>query len=274
MDRGKINFFKNKKGKAILLRDKRGAEGDIDLFKTILITGTVFFVILGIVIFVVYFDFNDWFGGLGGPFKKIGSGLGEVWDFLKDIPGYFKKLYNADPSDLKKRILEGSIVTKTKAILGFDAVSFGKFFYYFFIGSIAGLMVWIAFHFKEIMRYISEKGALRDVTKPDFREEKDRWLELVGGHIWKVPLVGIAYGLLMMIPIINRVLQIVTLEFWGLNNSWFARPLIIAFLIGYIPALVDKYMVMRVKGKYEKAITKAKRLSILAEQSEKEKRES
>tara|TARA_Y100000310_G_scaffold111916_1_gene110313 strand:+ start:2032 stop:2718 length:687 start_codon:yes stop_codon:yes gene_type:complete len=144
---------------------------------------------------------------------------------------------------------------------------------YFFIGLLAGLWIYIIqliynLIFKVEGEAISIKNFISFNTKRDdliFKENKIRWMGLVAGKLWKIFIIGLGIGILVQIPIINKVIDIITLEFLVSSERIYIKSFIFAFYIGFLPSIVEAIAKKRIEWKYEKKVAKVTRATKLAE---------
>jgi len=70
------------------------------------------------------------------------------------------------------------------------------------------------------------------------------------------PIFLVAYPILMSIPLVNRAIQIITLEVL-MPGSWFLRSFILAFYVGVVPALFKSYVKYKNRSEeYEEKLKK------------------
>ncbi len=166
------------------------------------------------------------------------------------------------------------VIEKSKDILGLREESKGAFFRSFFVGFFAGLLIWFIYFFIKIFRYFKE-SAEDNLSKRIFKKDKEeivdsktKWLYLVAGQFWKVILIGIGYWVLTQIPIINNFLKLITFELLGIPLMF--QSIIVAFYIGFGPALIEYFLRFRKEAKYEKKVNEViKGVSLSRAQSKK-----
>ncbi|MEM3074387.1 MAG: hypothetical protein QW727_00365 [Candidatus Pacearchaeota archaeon] len=148
-------------------------------------------------------------------------------------------------------------IEKSKDIFWVSDESKGTFLRSFGIGFLAGFWIWLFYLLIKISRFFIEGVDIRNIYKKDKEEIIDhgtRWLYLVAGHFWKVVLIGIGYWVLLQIPLIKGFVKIITLEFLGIG--FFFQSFIVAFYIGYAPALLQYFLEVRAETKYQKKLNK------------------
>jgi hypothetical protein len=128
-----------------------------------------------------------------------------------------------------------TFVGKARDYLGFDKPFFDFFLYDIWPGLVAGLLLFGANWLSSLRKNVSSL-----------------WLSFLADKIWKAVLIGVFYGVLMQIPVLNRFLEIITFKPLGVN--WFFRAILFAFYIGLFPAFVESYTRYRIRKKYYKAI--------------------
>ncbi|PIZ80057.1 hypothetical protein COY00_02200 [Candidatus Pacearchaeota archaeon CG_4_10_14_0_2_um_filter_35_33] len=147
---------------------------------------------------------------------------------------------------------------KTKGFLGehvVDVTKIGPFIGNFFIGLFAGLILYLTYLIILWKRRIVD---LKKSNKDDVElsEGRTRWLNFVAGRIHKPLFIGIFFATLMQVPIISTVLKFVTLEYFG--YSWYSRMVMLAILIGYIPAIIENFRKGMMKNKLERKVNQAR----------------
>lgn len=140
--------------------------------------------------------------------------------------------------------------------LGFNGTG-STLFYYFLVGFLAGLMIWVVYTIARFVRHWVTGGkSLYLKQGEEIKEDWSRWPEIVAGRPWKLVLFGVFYALLMMLPMVNRVLQIITLDVFDLGV--FLHALVVACEVGFLPWMLESYMRARLNAKYERAYRKAR----------------
>lgn len=123
------------------------------------------------------------------------------------------------------------------------------FFFRILMGTIAGFWLW----------FFSQVGRALLASIAWFRDkgaQQSRWMQLIAGSAWKMFAVGLGYGVLMQVPVVNAVIKIITLESFGLNK--FLVTFVIAFWVGLAPAWIEDYHKYRIRIKAEQAVAYAK----------------
>lgn len=131
----------------------------------------------------------------------------------------------------------------------------GPFIGNFFIGLFAGLILYLTYLIILWKRRIVD---LKKSNKDDVElsEGRTRWLNFVAGRIHKPLFIGIFFATLMQVPIISTVLKFVTLEYFG--YFWYSRMVMLAILIGYIPAIIENFRKGMMKNKLERKVNQAR----------------
>lgn len=114
-----------------------------------------------------------------------------------------------------------------------------------FIGMLAGFWIFIISQLGLIIRNVFAKGGYAS-----------RWQTMIAGNAWQIIAIGLAYAILLQVPIVNTFIYIITFEALGLN--WFLRSIIIAFYIGLGPSWIEEFIKYRLKLKADKAVIYAK----------------
>jgi hypothetical protein len=144
--------------------------------------------------------------------------------------------------------------SQSKEILGFK-VPVKDFFQYFLFGFLAGILIWLTYRIKELIRAFN--SGIISKEEMYMKDDPLRWLNLVGGAWWKSIILGALLGVLMQIPIINRIIFIIT---FGPITNFITYPIILALEIGFLPTLIDYFTIKRLETKYMKGIETAGRL--------------
>ncbi|MBU4204914.1 hypothetical protein KKH26_01915 [Patescibacteria group bacterium] len=197
--------------------------------------------------------------------------LNEIKDstMITDVLETYKAVFSMDFLKgnwlVKKQLLKeiGVITLDWFKLVGGFEIAKTSVFGYFFIGFIAGLFLWIIFSILSYFKGLIRKALGNKLRENPFEEGAIVWLGLVVGHLWKVVILGVFYAVLMQIPIINRVLQIITLDLW-INGFWF-KTFVFAVLVGFLPSFIEWVWKERLSNKYEKAILKQEKIQATAE---------
>lgn len=176
------------------------------------------------------------------------------------ISGVYALTFNEATDYVKTNVVSGYDQTKNFLFnnLGFNEDLKQGFFPSFLVGFFAGFWIWLVYMLLRLYRLVVDKV---DVAKlygeegEELRESRTKWLYLIGGKIWKVVIIGIAYWVLMQIPVLNNIIRTVTLDVLGVN--WLFRSWLIAFYIGFLPGLIEYFIKLRIKTKYEKGLNQA-----------------
>ncbi len=143
-------------------------------------------------------------------------------------------------------------------LLGFDGYQkFNNSEYGLIVGFFAGLILWIFCKFRNL--YLVLCSFVNQKQYKSYDPEKDlklrtsvEWINFMAGRFWKVFLVAIVFFVLMYIPILNRIVQILSFQF--LDISILAHSLILCILIGILPQLIQNYSNYRIKIHLEKRL--------------------
>lgn len=132
-------------------------------------------------------------------------------------------------------------------------------FSYFFIGLFAGFSIWVVVVFRNFVFYLKTIAiGQKKLTHNPFTEDKFKWISLVAGRLWKVLLIALFYFVVMQIPFINIFIKTITLDLW--IRGFYSKSFILAFEIGFLPAIIERisYMIIEIRG--EKAIQREAKL--------------
>jgi len=146
-------------------------------------------------------------------------------------------------------------------IFGLKIASLGNIGIYFIRGVFAGIYLWIVYILINYFERLKRLRIKKTLKENPFEGGKTVWFGLIAGKLYKVFLIGIAYAVLMQIPLLNRLIQIITLDLF-LNGFWL-KTFILSFEIGFGPSLIEYYWKEKTKAKYERAKTKARKIQEL-----------
>ncbi len=147
----------------------------------------------------------------------------------------------------------GKILAFVNGVLGFNA-SFYDFVPYLLTGLFVGLWIFLAYWLASISILASVPWV--ENRKSEGEKLKISWLYFLGSHPWKIVPIAAFYAVLTQIPLVNRFIQIITFEVFGVN--WFVRSILIAFYIGIIPSAIEAYTRHRLRRYYYNQILRAK----------------
>ena len=164
---------------------------------------------------------------------------GDSWSFLKNSVLGFKDKYN-DP------------------IMG-EWNKLGDFIHYFWIGFLAGLWIYIVTRVASTWGWITVKISRKTGARgfDEYKRVRGTWMYFVAGSLWKILIVAMVYGIVMLIPIINSFIKVITLEVL-MPNSWFIASFIVAFYIGFGPAAIEGLVKYRLRMRYYKQLMQVK----------------
>jgi len=141
----------------------------------------------------------------------------------------------------------GSSVEWLKEKMGFNE-GFGDFFIMLLQGGLIGLFIWLTY----LLASVSSKlpwGLGEKVSGSS-------WLSFIGSSPWKIVPITVFYAVLMLIPILNRFILIISFGVLGLSFPF--QAIVLAFYIGMAPALIEGYTKYKLREKYRKVIEVAK----------------
>ena len=101
-----------------------------------------------------------------------------------------------------------------------------------------------------------------------FKEEYLRWFNLISGRIWKIFIIGMFFAIIIQIPLLGRILQVITLDLINFKSNFFellVRSLIFSFIIGFGPALYEYYSKIRLETKYQKGANDLRKIKTMGE---------
>ena len=116
----------------------------------------------------------------------------------------------------------------------------------------AGILLYISYLIAEFWAKEIKKKDITKIFKNPYESEfkKTRWLGFIAGSRWKVILFAVGYTLLTQLPITSRILQIITLN--AFLNNFIYKVLALAFVIGYLPTIIQYLLIRRLERKYAK----------------------
>ena len=134
------------------------------------------------------------------------------------------------------------------------------FFKYAGVGFLAGLWMYLINFIISVYYRITprNRSSISMATRKKASDtHKGSWLYLIGGNFWKVIIIAMVYGIIMLIPIVTTVIKVITFEAL-MPNSWMIRSFIIAFYIGFGPAAIEQYYRYRLRMQYYKHLMNVK----------------
>lgn len=210
------------------------------IIAVVLIAG--FFIYLFVHTYLLYKDIEN----LDEAQKRVAELDKKIWDSAS-IWGKTKIVFNSIPAQISN-------------LLGFkdEWTSLKDFWAYFWVGLLAGAWIYLInflinlFLRLKIFNWIEMTKGIKEI-----KSQKRSWLYTIGGHFWKVIVIGMVYGIVMLIPIVSTFIQAVTFE-WLMPGRWFIRSFIIAFYIGFLPAAIEAYSRYKLRMKYYKQLMSVK----------------
>lgn len=166
---------------------------------------------------------------------------------------YWKGVWEKS-SDKLKKISGIKQPTEGDKFLGIQITQFG-FWNHVGIGLVAGIWIYLVVLVQNFFRIARAKATGGKYRKNPFSSIKTHWTEMVGGRIWKIFIIAFAYGTLLQIPIINRIVQTITLDLFF--EGFWKKTFILALVIGFIPSFAEYFMKSRLENKYRKMVTQA-----------------
>ena len=181
---------------------------------------------------------------------------------LQESKGALKTLWETvtNWAGIKISLVTTPIKNKTSSFLGLNLWdNLKKSWVYFLSGFFAFIWILIGYGLMKISVVIKavKSGIVKGMIKSFFRDPRDlgnlgslflsTWLgKLSGGERGRwikriIFVLAFSIGLpaLMLIPILNSIIRVITFEVLGVN--WFLRSFIIAFYVGFGPEMVSRY---------------------------------
>tara|TARA_Y100000310_G_C20330995_1_gene645247 strand:- start:106 stop:666 length:561 start_codon:yes stop_codon:yes gene_type:complete len=150
-----------------------------------------------------------------------------------------------------------------QTLLGFETPA-GGFWEHAIIGWLAGIWLFLISmfgRFQEWWRFISKRIKIKPETHEIYGNEN--WIRTISGRIWKVLLIGIVYGTIIYIPVLNRIVQTITLDLF--LEGLILRSAILALELGILPGVIEKILLARTHAKLNKEVTKTAKLNAKAQ---------
>lgn len=184
-------------------------------------------------------------------------------NFIEKAPSFVKDPLNY----LKENVFEHPL-SYVGGVLGFDK-GFLAFWPDLATGLMVGFWLWIVFSvakFEEFGLIQKLLNIFFSGQKLDKQNVSNSWLSVVGDRPIKILVVGVFYAVLMQIPVLNRIIQIITLEpLIGLKDTFFwwkaiIRSFILAFYMGFLPTAIQQYQNYKIRKQYYASIEREKAL--------------
>jgi hypothetical protein len=140
----------------------------------------------------------------------------------------------------------------------------GNFWVNFLIGLIAGVLLFLGNYlvswfvkpiFKDWGSVFTAHKIIRESAAGSVGSVWPIWLDFLGGSPDRVLIIAFVYATLMQISFVNRAIEIIT--FYHSTPIWL-RPMMLAIIIGYFPAIIESLIHYYEHYKYEKEVLKAK----------------
>ena len=179
----------------------------------------------------------------------------------------FIKYYASQHEDELSTILVSSVEKYTPDFLktfvneklGFD-YSVGNFAGDFLIGLFSGLLVYFVYLFIKIIRFLKTRSFVNPDSE-EYSEGKTRWLSLIVDRIWKVLIIAVLYATLLQIPILNKIIYILTLNFFF--HASISKIIVLSFWIGFGPFIIENYLKARLEIKLRNKVLKSAKAAAL-----------
>ncbi len=229
----------------------------------------IFFLGIFVLFLLVPFVYSQGgsFGADVGFWEKTGNFINDKWD---EVVNFGKGVWD-DPSGFF--FGGGDIGKGGKKIIGAGGFEWGSLIY-LVIGLFAGLIIFcVNFVASWINKMQTARLGMKKYTEPNpFRDMGDRWLNFIGGKLWKVFLIAIGYWLIMQIPLLNRFVHAITFDL--VFDGVFYRSFILAGEIGFLPGILEYLWKARTDVKYRKKLDNASRVGASAKVSSEVEEES
>jgi hypothetical protein len=114
----------------------------------------------------------------------------------------------------------------------------------FILGFFCALFMWIFCKIRDGYYWLvklsgGKKEKAYDPEKDLDERKTSEWIGFLSGSVWKIFVFAIGLGILMYIPILNRIIQIITLQMFDMGV--FAHALVLAIEIGVLPQVIEDY---------------------------------
>lgn len=127
---------------------------------------------------------------------------------------------------------------------------------------IAMLILWLVYKIIQFLRFLRSK----DINSKDYEElneSQTKWFNVIAGSAWKIPVVAFFFATFMQIPIINRIFYFILFDFFWDYTSLFAKALSLAFVLGFLPALIENAWKEIYKNKLQKKVWDAEKVGAI-----------
>lgn len=198
-----------------------------------------------------------------------------VWIFFFDNPreeklGFREKIVKNVPTQWGKNftsnlLLEGKsgaffggVIDETRGLLGFDK-GVVDFVLDLLKGGLVGFWIWITYFMAKAetgLSFIFRRGSIKG--EMELKKLESTWLAFIGSSPWKIVPLATLYAVVMQVPFLNSFIKIISLEFlfYFQNVVWGAilESIVLAFLIGFLPAIIESYTKYKLEKKYYNAL--------------------
>jgi len=143
-------------------------------------------------------------------------------------------------------------------ILGFGMLEY--WWVSFLCAFAAGVLLWGIYWIIKGVRAVRLK-TLDSKDYEEFSENKTRWLYIIVGRFWKVPVIAVFFTVAMEIPIIKSIIYFLVLGF--LTDNELIRILAITFWLGLFPSLTENFFKERYRIKLQKKVWAAQEAGLV-----------
>jgi|SRR3989344_2498068 len=148
----------------------------------------------------------------------------------------------------------------TKNVFGFNKNSC-DFFNNLVFGILTGIWIYLSYYLISLWISLILRTSFARFKKQAESDEKrleSSWLNFIGGRIYKIIPLAIAFAVLMQIPIINTFIDIISFNTRPIGLNWFLRSIILAFYIGLLPGAIESYTRYKLRMHYYEQLVSVK----------------
>lgn len=127
----------------------------------------------------------------------------------------------------------------------------------FFRGIFAMAILWIIYRVIQLFRILRGDSPTRKDYE-ELHESQTQWFRVIGGDLWKIPVVAIFFATFMQVPILNRILYFILFDF-AFDYGSFAKVLTLTFVLGFFPALIENFFKETFRIKLQKRVWDAEK---------------
>ena len=167
-------------------------------------------------------------------------------------------LVNASKLDSVREFLDEKTPAYLQKITGFEKIE--ELYDSFARGFLAAFLIWVIYTIIKLLRKLRNKDP-EGSDNEEYSEKQTKWMNIVAGRLWKVPVVAMIFMIIMTIPVVNVVVWVLLLNFWIENP--YLQIFMLAFWIGFLPSLIENFWKEVYVNKLKKKVWDAQKIGAI-----------